>query len=496
MQNKDLPILIRLLLFFAFFIPAMNGFAQQVTTNSNGEKIVIFDDGSWRYFNPDTDAALEQRVEPEKVNTSGSLPDMVNSKKNKKGKVKKTKAAKVKKSKKEKVKKTKKGKKAKKGKKPKKVKSPKPGKKVKTKKNKKVKKNKKGKIKKQKKPRKPGKKPKKSKGKKIVKRELSPEEIRQSNALAVRRAERAAATAAKTQRIYEEAMLDRVLLEKKLQEAYSSLETTDTDIAEIESRLQLVRAKEVVAEGKYNEAKTLAKDYEKMIDMPYHKREKMLAKMEGASGADFANANGTSVSGGGENIEVSKAEQKKMDEVKSRRDEMNVMSNPPKPPCKLVFNKLDEFSGKVRKDVAKELFFTYTNERMRPYFKNREYITCNAGLASLSGDIYFLKLDLEVASEKAKKEYGFLEKGSALIVKMIDGSTVRLLNQKTDMGTLNPLQKSVVYKPQYIITGSQVKSLSKGEVDRVRVVWSTGYEDYEVYELDFFINQMSCLKGK
>ncbi len=493
MQNKDLAILTRLLLFFAFLMPAMNGFAQQVTTNSNGEKIVIFDDGSWRYFNPDTDAALDKRVEAEKVNTSGSLPDMVNSKKNKKVKVKKTKVAKVKKGKKEKVKKPKKSKKAKKGKKAKKVKSPKPGKKVKTKKNKK---NKKAKVKKRKKPRKPGKKPKKSKGKKIVKKELSPEEIRQSNALAVRRAERAAATAAKTRRVYEEAMLDRVLLEKKLQESYSSLETTDTDIAEIESRLQLVRAKEVVAEGKYNEAKTLAKDYEKMIDMPYHKREKMLTKMEVASGADLVVGNRAPVSGGGENIEISKAEQKKMDEVKSRRDEMNVMTNPPKPPCKLVFNKLDEFSGKVRKDVAKELFFTYTNERMRPYFKNREYITCNAGLASLSGEIYFLKLDLEVASEKAKKEYGFLEKGSALIVKMIDGSTVRLLNQKTDMGTLNPLQKSVVYKPQYIISGSQVKSLSKGEVDRVRVVWSTGYEDYEVYELDFFINQMSCLEGK
>ena len=83
----------------------MNCFAQQVTTNSNGEKIVIFDDGSWRYFNPETDAALEKPTKVERVNTSGSLPDMVNSKKTKKAKkvkktkTKKTKAAKVKKNK-------------------------------------------------------------------------------------------------------------------------------------------------------------------------------------------------------------------------------------------------------------------------------------------------------------------------------------------------------------------------------------------------------------
>jgi len=320
--------------------------------------------------------------------------------------------------------------------------------------------------------------------------------IRESNALAIRRAERAAATAAKTRRVYEEATLDKVLLEKELQDAYVSLETTDTDIAEIEGRLQLVRAKEKIAANNYNEAEDLAKNYEKMIDMPYHKRQKALAKMEVASGASLANGSESQAGSGGENIEVSKAEQKKTDEVKSRRDKMNVMLNPPQAPCQLVFNDLDEFSGKVRKDVAKELFFTFTNEKMRPYFKNREFISCDAGLTSFSGEVYFLRLDLEVATEKAQKEYGFLEKGSALIVKMIDGSTVRLTNRKTDMGTLNPLQKSVVYKPQYVISGSQVKSLSKGEVDRVRVVWSTGYEDYEVYELDFFKNQLRCLEKK
>ena len=64
------------------------------------------------------------------------------------------------------------------------------------------------------------------------------------------------------------------------------------------------------------------------------------------------------------------------------------------------------------------------------------------------------------------------------------------------MGTLNPLKKSVVYKPQYLIGSNQAKELSKGEVDRIRLVWSSGYEDYEIYELDFFINQFRCLEVK
>ena len=37
------------------------------------------------------------------------------------------------------------------------------------------------------------------------------------------------------------------------------------------------------------------------------------------------------------------------------------------------------------------------------------------------------------------------------------------------------------------------KALKKGEVDRVRIIWDAGYEDYEVYNLDFFINQFKCL---
>ena len=33
----------------------------------------------------------------------------------------------------------------------------------------------------------------------------------------------------------------------------------------------------------------------------------------------------------------------------------------------------------------------------------------------------------------------------------------------------------------------------KSELDKMRIVWSTGYEDYDIHEVDFFMDQIRCL---
>ena len=35
----------------------------------------------------------------------------------------------------------------------------------------------------------------------------------------------------------------------------------------------------------------------------------------------------------------------------------------------------------------------------------------------------------------------------------------------------------------------------KSELDKMRVVWRTGYEDYQIYHVDFLINQINCLNN-
>ena len=169
------------------------------------------------------------------------------------------------------------------------------------------------------------------------------------------------------------------------------------------------------------------------------------------------------------------------------------MYNPPIPDCNLVFDEVDQFTGKKRKDVQRDVLFSYTDDEMRRYMKEEDYIVCEGNLTQIEGGFLFLNLFFEINTNDAKRSFGELAKGSTVTVKLIDGSKVILANNQADFGVFNSLDRKHVYTGQYRINAGQEKKLKNGEVDFVRVIWETGYEDYEVYNLDFFKNQFRCL---
>ena len=163
------------------------------------------------------------------------------------------------------------------------------------------------------------------------------------------------------------------------------------------------------------------------------------------------------------------------------------------PACNIVFEGKDSFSGKKRTDLGKSPFFAFTSEKVRTYFEEGDMIECDAYLSAVAGGYKFICIEVTVASETAQRSYGSIEKQGQLSIKLVDGTTVNLYNNKTDYGFLDPLKKEVLYKAQYLIPNEHVKTLSKVDIDMVRLVWSTGYEDYTIYETDFLINQLACL---
>ena len=58
MQFRNIFLLL-LTVFFLFNIEAV--IAQKITTNENGDKIILYPDGSWRYF----DSRIDTKTEPE-----------------------------------------------------------------------------------------------------------------------------------------------------------------------------------------------------------------------------------------------------------------------------------------------------------------------------------------------------------------------------------------------------------------------------------------------
>ncbi|MFK7935968.1 MAG: hypothetical protein AB8G22_20815 [Saprospiraceae bacterium] len=172
----------------------------------------------------------------------------------------------------------------------------------------------------------------------------------------------------------------------------------------------------------------------------------------------------------------------------------NTFLNPPDYKCKIEFTGIDRFSGKARTDLKPEPLFYYTDEQLRPYLKDKDYLTAEVYLSRLEGGYHFLTLVIKIASKNAQLEYGNVERGSLLSFRTLEGKTIKVQANKTAAGQYNLHDDSFTYRIQYVLTGGAKKMLEEELIDQVRLTWSRGYEEYEVFEVDLIQQQFACLK--
>ncbi len=167
-----------------------------------------------------------------------------------------------------------------------------------------------------------------------------------------------------------------------------------------------------------------------------------------------------------------------------------------KPPCNFRFNGTDQLTQENRKQLTSQRLFTHTDAHLRNIVSGQEYLSCHGFLTSVSGGFRFLTLRIEIASKTATRDYGYLPSGSLLNIKLLNGQIISLFSQSQAAGKFNPRTGLTTYVARYPIGYQKEKLFLKSEWDEVRVVWSTGYEDYSVHNVDFFINQLGCLASK
>lgn len=160
--------------------------------------------------------------------------------------------------------------------------------------------------------------------------------------------------------------------------------------------------------------------------------------------------------------------------------------------CKYLYNTVDEFTGKQKIGTENHHLFSYTEESLRKFMKNKEFLTCNGYISRIAG-MTALNLEFILDSPYAKQEYGPIQAGSSLIIKLINGETVTLESTQFDPGKIIQQKSKTYYSTSYLISAKMEKELRKAEVDKIRMVWGVGYVDYEIYELDFFIDLFNCL---
>lgn len=170
----------------------------------------------------------------------------------------------------------------------------------------------------------------------------------------------------------------------------------------------------------------------------------------------------------------------------------DLMLRPPRRACQVAFAGQDEDRGLYRRDLEAELLFSYTDERLRPYLQGKEYLTCEGYMSSVGGYRY-LTLNFTFAYPNAQEAYGFIDRNSMLSIKLMNGDFINLRAGQMDRGKYDTIKQELTYSVFYPIDRSYINLLKVSEIDLLRVFWSSGFEEYPIYQMDFFKRQLGCL---
>jgi hypothetical protein len=160
--------------------------------------------------------------------------------------------------------------------------------------------------------------------------------------------------------------------------------------------------------------------------------------------------------------------------------------------CEIVFDGYDTDIGADRKEVKTQSFFGFTQEKLKPYFKTDDYLNCDANISKV-GKKYFLTLKITIRSKDANKNYGALKANENIKIQLINGRSVYGLSINTDEGQIESYTGHTVYTGIYQLDKGDINDLKKHFVDYIGIIWSSGYEQYDIYNVDLLTNQIKCL---
>ncbi len=170
----------------------------------------------------------------------------------------------------------------------------------------------------------------------------------------------------------------------------------------------------------------------------------------------------------------------------------DVLLNPPTPPCRLATERRDAFSGELYRETAPEELFRFTNEVMKKVLEGKTHIRCDAAISG-AGPRITLRLLFTIHDPNPRRTFGGLAQGGMAVLKFIDGTTHTLYNVRADTGTQDPESDTYAFLGVYDIDPATQKKIAAQELDKLRIAWMTGYEDYEIYRVEVLMRQLSCL---
>jgi ribosomal protein L33 len=164
-------------------------------------------------------------------------------------------------------------------------------------------------------------------------------------------------------------------------------------------------------------------------------------------------------------------------------------------PCSVAYDGIDLKTKKYTFKLDPAILFHYTPPALRNEVGEQGLLSGTAQILQIEESV-FLNMNIEIFSRLAPRKYGEILHGSLLRITLIDGRQIDLKCQSGSDGENYVENNSYIYPVNYILDKSARRALGRLEVDKIGIQWTSGFEEYVVYEVDFFLNQMACLKSK
>ncbi|MEO0627274.1 MAG: hypothetical protein AAFY91_09815, partial [Bacteroidota bacterium] len=107
---------------------------------------------------------------------------------------------------------------------------------------------------------------------------------------------------------------------------------------------------------------------------------------------------------------------------------------------------------------------------------------------------HYLQLEIVFANPNAITTYGFLPEESVLSLHLLNGSYVSLRAAQAANGSWDAAKGLLSYQVSFPIDRALVNQLRQSELDFVRLYWSSGFEEYDIYQVSLIQEMLACVR--
>ena len=163
--------------------------------------------------------------------------------------------------------------------------------------------------------------------------------------------------------------------------------------------------------------------------------------------------------------------------------------------CTYRVNEVDEFTNTTKIVTHSKMFIEHTDSSLLKYYKRKShsYFELETYCAKIN-DLRVIYFYIRIDSKNAYKYFGSISTDAKCIFKLKSGKTVTLNFSKYDTGDTNYERNYTSYSPYLVIPNDDYDLLKKDPVEKIRIYWSKGYEDYDIDYPEAFKKQIECIK--